>query len=790
MTSRCTRCRWHNNPKNINCVPYFGPPNPKIVMIGEAWGQSEADNYIMTGNAECFVGKAGEKLNELLEIAGIRKEEIGLINSLRCWQPDNATPTIHELDQCFIYLFLELQKLRPQLVVAMGDSAVYQCLNRRAVGANRKKLIWSDKIQCKTVVTFHPASLLYDNSKYDDLVDDFKLIPTLIDKEASDYKKFAYKVIENIDEARNVIKFLSDKELFFDTESSGLDPFNDDLRLIQLGDSSSEIIYLMDFELAKSVKDELKQLFESVPVSGQAFSQDVKFLFRKLGIFPKNWKWDTCLADYVLDGMRDNDLTYLVGKYVPEAYGYDDEIMAQGGAHKVKDKEVLYQYAANDVGVLPTIKRSQHRQLFNNDMLWLYENIVMPTNKILTKMSLRGVLIDVEKVKEIDKMYEKRAGRALLKAMSVDGIKECEKRFNKTFNPRSSDMVRWLLLDYYKLPVLQKTRKENPSVGQKEMEIYARKYHNPYCEIMEAYRSYKTLQDNFLSGLLPKLHDGVAHTTYSLHATTTGRSNSRDPNLLNLPRDKEIKQCFIARPNHKFVYADFAQLEMRVAAMWYNDESLKAICNDITKDIHSQVTAQAFGKTYEEVYNGYKSGDPAMTELRVFGKTIGFGILYQEGDDALAYQLNISKEKAAKLKESFYNNFPELRGNIENTKQLVVKQGYLDNYFHFRRKWKFHSETDHSTLREAVNFPIQSLGFNFLELALIEIDKELYERSLKSELILQVYDSICVEATEEEVEEVSEIVRDIMQNINKPFDGVNDVRLVSDIKVGNNLGEL
>jgi DNA polymerase-1 len=228
---------------------------------------------------------------------------------------------------------------------------------------------------------------------------------------------------------------------------------------------------------------------------------------------------------------------------------------------------------------------------------------------------------------------------------------------------------------------------------------------------------------------------------------------------------------------------------MRLAAMWYKDEALKAICNDPTKDIHSNITAKAFRGDYEEIYTGYKNGDIEMTELRVAGKTVGFGVIYQEGEQALSYQLKIPVEKAKSFIDTFYSNFPDLKKNIELTKQLVIKQGFIDNYFGFRRAWKFHSEEDHKTQREAVNHPIQSLGFNMLELAMIDVDKIYEKENMKSELVLQVYDSLCTEAPEEEVDEVVHIMKETMQAVNKPFDGINDVMMKVDIKIGETLAD-
>lgn len=782
--NKCTKCRWYKNPKNINCVGFDGNTKADIVFLGEAWGKDESEAMM------AFVGSAGKKLDELLALINLPRESVAIMNSIRCWLPDNPKPTVIELDKCFPYTFFDIQKIKPKLVVALGDSACYQATGKSGISQHRRKLLWSDKIKCKVLITYHPAAVLYNPAVWNEIKEDFKLIPQYIDAEPFQYKNFPYEVLDTEEKVFNLIEHNLGKPFYFDSEFTSLDLFNSEIRILQFTFEDLDRIHVVEEDILKKTRNEFERVMDLCPVIGQAFDIDVKMLYTHHGLFPVYWEWDTCLAEYALEGTGGNDLDTLTKKYVPECFGYSEEVNNVGGAHKVKDKKTLFQYGANDVGVMPIIKKKQHEALIKRNLLDFYNTFLLPCNKVLTKMSLRGVLLDVPKIVEIDKIFEKRANRALIKAMALDGVKECERFFKKAFNPRSVQMVKWLLLEYYKLPVLKMTDKDNPSIGEDEMDKYSEEFKNPYCINMSAYRSFQVTRANFLSGVIPKLHNGVAHTKYSLHATTTGRPNSREPNLLNFPRDPLVRQCIISRPGLKFVYADMAQLEVRIASVVYNEPKLIEISNDFSKDIHSRITAQAFGKTYDYVYNGYKAGDPEITELRVQGKTVQFGVIYQEGASKLAYQLGITEEKAKQFIADYYNNFPDLAKNIGLTKKLIVKQGYLDNYFGFRRKWRNHKEEDHQTLREGVNFLVQSLAWNVIELCLIKIDKELDKRKLKSKLVMQVYDSIIAESPEEEIDEVASIFKEIMESVNIPYDGLNRVKLKSDPGVGDNLANV
>jgi len=307
---------------------------------------------------------------------------------------------------------------------------------------------------------------------------------------------------------------------------------------------------------------------------------------------------------------------------------------------------------------------------------------------------------------------------------------------------------------------------------------------------MVDYRSNETLRSSFLGGVLPKLVNGVAHTKYGLHSTSTGRPNSTGINLLNIPRNKDIKQCLISRPGHSFLYGDQAQLEMRVSSIIYNEPRLIDICNDLSKDIHCSITAKAFNRNYDEIYNGYINEDEEITELRVRGKTTGFGVLYQIGAKGLAYDLKVTEQEAQQFIDDFYAGFPDLQYYIEETKAEVIKNGYLINYFGFKRRWIKHSAEDHSTLREAVNFLVQSPAWNLIELAMIQINNKFIKRKFKTELLMQVYDAVIAETIKEEREEAADIIKNIMCSVNKPFKNLNRVILSTDIHEGINLKDM
>lgn len=791
MIKVCRRCRWHEN-DYVNCTGFFGNPNADIVFGGEAFGKTEALEE------EAFVGDAGSILDELLQYIHLPRENVAIMNAMRCYLPHNPTPTHTDMDACFFYSYRDLKKIKPKLFVAMGASAVYQYLGKTEVEPHRGKLFWSDKIKCKVLVTYHPAACLYDKEKWPKLLEDFKKIIPALDAEPNSIKLYPYVHVKSVEQLAEIIPQVFDKPINIDGEFTGLNPINDKIKQFQFS-VGEEKTYIIEHDVLyeDGCISLLRQLMDCNPIRGQDFPIDAKFLFFQLRLFPKYWDFDTCLAEYILTGMKENDLTYLTGKYDSEAYGYDDKVKEIGGAHKLPMGEELQQYGANDVGVMWPVWRNQFKQLIKNDQIWLFENITMPCSKVLTKMSIRGIAYDIDQLQKVDRIYEDKAKKVLKDAEEFDSVKACEKHFNRKFNPRSSDMIKWLMLDYYKLPILKETKKDNPSIGKDEMKKYAEEHDNEYGKKMELYRSYQNIRDNFLSGVLPKLHNNVAHTTYSLHATTTGRPNSKNPNLLNIPaKDEEIKRIFIARPGYKFLYSDLSQIEVRVASVIYYDENLIEMCNTKGKDFHCMTTEKVFKIPYDEIkekYDAYEEGDHSEENTRIMllrkaAKNITFGILYGMGADSLSYRIGVSVSKAEKFIHDYFEGFPGLRDGIEKTKQFVIDNGYADTYFKFRRRWKYHNPEDHNSIREGVNHRVQGTAWNLMQLDLIEVDK--YLEDFKSDLIMQIYDALVVEAKEEEIDIIAPKIKKIMETINKPYDVLNEVQLRADVQVGPNLADL
>jgi DNA polymerase len=136
-----------------------GDPAARLMFIGEAPGETE-DRI-----GRPFVGRAGEKLDEMVRAMGLRREQVYIANVLKSRPPDNRTPLQHEVDACGPYLIEQILTIQPEVIVTLGGPAT-KLLLATDVGITRLRGIWSEwrapagEVVIPVMPTYHPAYLL------------------------------------------------------------------------------------------------------------------------------------------------------------------------------------------------------------------------------------------------------------------------------------------------------------------------------------------------------------------------------------------------------------------------------------------------------------------------------------------------------------------------------------------------------------------------------------------------------------------------------------------------------
>ena len=146
-----------------------GNPNARLCFLGEAPGADED----RTG--EPFVGRAGKLLDKIIEACTLKREEVYILNNLKCRPPGNRNPTPAESCNCSRYLIRQLQLIQPEFICCLGAIAAQNLLaTQTPIGRLRGKI--HDYRGTKVVCTYHPAYLLRNPSAKKDTWDDMKML--------------------------------------------------------------------------------------------------------------------------------------------------------------------------------------------------------------------------------------------------------------------------------------------------------------------------------------------------------------------------------------------------------------------------------------------------------------------------------------------------------------------------------------------------------------------------------------------------------------------------------------
>jgi len=159
----CTDCVLHHS--RVKAVPGEGPENAEIMFIGEGPGFHENQQ------GKPFVGQAGKFLDELLEKAGLNRNDVFITNVVKCRPPGNRDPQPEELEACAKYLDRQIELINPKIIVTLGRFSMAKFFGAVKISQIHGR---SRKIGDRLVVAmYHPAAALHQPALKNTLLDDF-----------------------------------------------------------------------------------------------------------------------------------------------------------------------------------------------------------------------------------------------------------------------------------------------------------------------------------------------------------------------------------------------------------------------------------------------------------------------------------------------------------------------------------------------------------------------------------------------------------------------------------------
>ena len=467
------------------------------------------------------------------------------------------------------------------------------------------------------------------------------------------------------------------------------------------------------------------------------------------GIEINGYTFDLSLASYVLEPAIKEELKYVCTHFDYEGVQYDEEVFGKGAKKHIPEDDILASHIVSKAKAIYELKDVVTKELKDKNQYELYENIELPVTRILGEMEFAGTEIDLDVLKEMDTAFDETIEKLANDIYRISGT---------TFNISSPKQLGQVLFEDLGLKGGKKT-KTGYSTSQDVLEKIIDAH--PVVPLVLEYRMLTKLSSTYLKGLQEQVFpDHKIHTIYKQTLTHTGRLSSVDPNLQNIPvrseEGKLIRKAFVSH-NGYLVSFDYSQIELRILAHMAHVTNLIDAFNQ-GKDIHRHTAALVFGVKDEEV----------TPQMRSQAKAVNFGIIYGMSEFRLSKDIGMSISEARDFINKYFETYPEVKTYMDEVVEACKKQGYVSTLLNRKRYIPTINDKNfmvrQQAQRYAMNTPIQGTGADILKLAMIEVDKALKEKNLKSQMILQVHDELIFDVFEDELEEVMSLVKEKMEN--------------------------
>ncbi len=494
--------------------------------------------------------------------------------------------------------------------------------------------------------------------------------------------------------------------------------------------------------------DNIKEYLGSETPKYTYDTKAIRYMLNVLNIKANGFNFDVKIAAYLIDCTLKDDLYSLFANF---------------GITLIKNKDNDEEYSCFVANKMLEIKDILISKMKERNVYKLFFEMEMPLVDCLLEMEINGIKVNKEILENLGVEYRFKLNSIESNIFELVG---------HSFNVASPKQVGEVLFDELHLPANRKR-----STSSEELEKLS-KYHEVPGLILQ-YRKYAKLLSTYVDGLLNYVtSDNKIHAIFNQTQTQTGRLSSSEPNMQNISvRDEEsrlIRKAFIpSTSNGKILSIDYSQVELRVLASISNDETMiNSFKNN--EDIHLKTAMAIFDLPKEMI----------TSKMRRQAKAINFGIIYGISDWGLSEQIDMPPKEAKKFIEKYFITFPKVKEYLDNIVNECKEKGYVTTLFNRRRDVKEINNSSYMVRefgkRVAMNTPIQGTAADIMKIAMNNIHKYLKENNYKSKLVIQIHDELVFDMVEDEIEELTPILKRIMEEATNL-----KVKLVADVGIGN-----
>ena len=571
-----------------------------------------------------------------------------------------------------------------------------------------------------------------------------------------------YHLVASPAERAELIQTLQKLHSFcFDTETTSLDP--KEARLVGLAFSFAPhtgyyVPVPQDTAGAKAVLAEFRPVLESDRI--EKVGHNLKFdlsVLKWQGVSVGGKLFDTMVAHSLLEPEMRHGMDYLSEVYLGYTPVPITRLIGEPKAAQLNMADVpvakVAEYSAEDADVTWQLRAALEPLLKEKGQERVFYEIESPLIPVLVDMEFEGIKVDAAALADFAAQLSKEMDESEKAVYRLAGT---------TFNLNSPRQLGQILFDILKIgDAPKKTRTGQYATDEQTLAALASD-HEIVQRLLE-YRTASKLKSTYADALPEAIWPNTdrVHTTYNQVMTTTGRLNSQNPNLQNIPirteRGQEIRKAFVPRgAEYRLLSADYSQIELRIIAALSREQAmLEAFKAGV--DIHTATAARVFGI----------SPDLVTPEMRRKAKMVNFGIAYGISAFGLSQRLGIPRKEAGDIIDQYFKQFPGIRRYMDETIAFARTHGYVETVTG-RRRYIRDIRSANNTIRgaaerNAINAPIQGTAADMIKLAMINIHRELARRNLKTRMLLQVHDELVFDLYQPEQPEVLPMVEEKMK---------------------------